>query len=121
MNGRMLGLLALLTLSLILAGCTSGTPGTGGATPQAAKEEVIKANLAKLSAEDRPLAEAQTYCPVTEERLGDPTMGVPVKVMVKEQPVFLCCKSCQKKALADPDGTLNKVKELTAKGGASKS
>jgi hypothetical protein len=48
-----------------------------------------------------------------EERLGG--MGVPVKVLVKDQPVFLCCKSCRKEALADPDKTLAKVKGLKAK------
>lgn len=42
-------------------------------------------------------------------------MGTPVKVMVKEQPVFLCCKGCRRKALADPDRTLAKVDELKAK------
>jgi len=47
-------------------------------------------------------------------------MGVPVKVMVKDQPVFLCCKGCQKEALADPDKTLARVKELRAKYGEKK-
>jgi hypothetical protein len=42
-------------------------------------------------------------------------MGVPVKVMVKGQPVFLCCKTCRKQALADPDKTLARVDELKAK------
>ena len=36
-------------------------------------------------------------------------------LMVNGQPVFICCKSCQKKALADADKTLAKVKELKAK------
>jgi hypothetical protein len=49
----------------------------------------------------------------TEERLGG--MGTPVKVMVKGQPVFLCCKGCRKEALAQPDKTLAKVKELKEK------
>jgi hypothetical protein len=35
--------------------------------------------------------------------------------MVKDQPVFLCCKGCRRKALADPDKTLAKVAELKAK------
>ena len=48
-----------------------------------------------------------------ENRLG--TMGTPYKVMVKDQPVFLCCKGCQKRALADPDRTLARVAELKAK------
>ena len=46
-------------------------------------------------------------------------VGTPVKVMVKDQPVFLCCKSCRKKALADPDKTLAKVKQLKEKAAGS--
>ena len=42
-------------------------------------------------------------------------MGVPVKVEVKGEPVFVCCKSCKKEAEANPDKTLAKVKELRAK------
>jgi Cu/Ag efflux protein CusF len=87
-----------------------------GAPGQQTREEAeVQANLAKLSPGDRQLAEAQKFCPISGERLGDPAMGVPVKVMVKDQPVFLCCKNCQKEALADPDKTLAKVKELKAK------
>jgi Cu(I)/Ag(I) efflux system membrane fusion protein len=82
------------------------------------REKKIKATLAKLPAEDRALAAVQKFCPIQEEqRLGD-TMGVPVKVMLKGQPVFLCCKSCVKQATKDPDGTLAKVKELKAKAGS---
>jgi hypothetical protein len=83
-------------------------------------EAEIKANLAKLPEKDRKIAEEQKFCPITEERLGDPEMGVPIKLMVKDQPVFLCCKGCQKKALADPDKTLAKVKELKDKVKAEK-
>lgn len=32
-----------------------------------------------------------------------------------DQPVFLCCKSCQRKALAHPEKTLAKVDELKAR------
>jgi hypothetical protein len=42
-------------------------------------------------------------------------MGAPIKIMVKDQPVYLCCGGCKKQALADPDATLTKVKELQAK------
>ena len=52
-------------------------------------------------------------------RLG--AMGVPVKVMVKAQPVFLCCAACEERAKADPDKTLQKVKDLKAKGAAKAS
>jgi len=77
-------------------------------------EAEIKANLDKLNAKDRKLAEMQKYCAVQDdERLG--SMGVPVKILVKDQPVFLCCKGCKKKALANPDRTLAKVKALKEK------
>ena len=87
-----------------------------------AKAEVDEADIkearAGLSPEDRRLVEAQDFCVVMpDKRLG--VMGTPIKVMVKDQPVFLCCKGCRRKALADPDKTLAKVEELKAKVKAS--
>jgi Cu(I)/Ag(I) efflux system membrane fusion protein len=74
----------------------------------------IEASLAKLSADDRKLAEAQRFCPIlTTNRLG--AMGVPVKVSVNGHPVFLCCGGCKEKALADPEATLAQVESLKAK------
>ena len=46
----------------------------------------------KLSREDQSFSpETQKYCPISGARLGDPQMGVPVKVLIKGQPIFLCC------------------------------
>ena len=39
--------------------------------------------------------------------------------MIKDEPVFLCCKGCAKKAHDKPDETLAKVKELKARNAAS--
>ena len=76
------------------------------------KEASIRANLAKLPEKDRKLAEAQKYCAVeTDDRLG--ATGVPEKIMIKDQPVFLCCKGCEGEAESDPDATLKKAEELT--------
>ena len=87
------------------------TPAGRALTPEEAAE--VKAALAKLSPEDRRLAEAQVFCAVLEKNyLG--SMGTPVKVMVKGRPVFLCCDGCEKKALANPDQTLAKVEKLKA-------
>jgi hypothetical protein len=86
----------------------SPVPDAGGS-----KSAKIKAMLAKLSPEDRRLAEEQGYCPETEQALG--TMGVPLKVTVKGQTVFLCCKSCEGDAREHADQTLAKVAELKAK------
>jgi hypothetical protein len=75
-----------------------------------AEAQIIEA-LAELPAADRSVAEAQRYCPVMQDqRLG--SMGAPVKVMVDGQAVFVCCKSCGKKALANSKAALASVKKL---------
>jgi Cu(I)/Ag(I) efflux system membrane fusion protein len=82
-----------------------------------ATEKKVRAELAKLSAADRRLAESQKFCPVLRKnRLGD--MGPPFKVTIEGQPVFLCCGSCEEKAKADPKKTLEIVEQL--KRGSSK-
>ena len=66
--------------------------------------------IAKLPLEDQKLAIEQGVCPITEEPLG--SMGVPIKVELKGQPVFLCCQGCLKEAKANPNEILEKVKRL---------
>ena len=119
-----------VVIPLLLVGCQAYSethPSDGGGT-QAARgpskpneaeqtEADVRENLAKLSPEDRKLAEQQKYCAIeSDNRLGE--MDVPVKVMIKDEPVFLCCKSCKKTAEKDPDKTLARVKELRAKAAA---
>jgi hypothetical protein len=78
------------------------------------KEATIRANLAKLPEKDRKLAEAQKWCAVeTDDRLG--ATGIPEKIQIKDQPIFLCCKKCIDQARKNPDQTLARVKELQAK------
>jgi uncharacterized protein (TIGR03000 family) len=73
-------------------------------------DEEVKKNLAGLQPADRKLAEEQRFCAVQGGiRLG--SMGVPVKVVLKGQTVFLCCEACVKKAQSDPDLTLERVKK----------
>jgi hypothetical protein len=118
---------ACLAVPLLLVGCQDN-PGSGpskGAGAQPAHgpskpneaedtEADVRRNLAKLDPEDRKLAEEQKYCAIeSENRLGE--MGPPVKVMINDLPVFLCCKGCKKQAEKDPDKTLARVKELRAK------
>jgi Cu(I)/Ag(I) efflux system membrane fusion protein len=69
-------------------------------------------HLEKLSAADRELAVAQEVCPITGEPLG--SMGVPVKVMLDGEPVFLCCRGCEPEAQAHPSETLAKVQKSRA-------
>jgi multidrug efflux pump subunit AcrA (membrane-fusion protein) len=88
-------------------------PATSPVASGGTKDAKVKAELAKLSASDRPLAEAQGLCPETGKPLG--SMGMPVKVMLKGQPVFLCCEGCEDNARVNPEQTLAKVEKLKAK------
>lgn len=112
------------------AGCSSSTPSSP-ATPasantdehghdhadhhavEAGKEGPANADIvaafAELSTEDQALAGKQKICPVTGELLG--SMGAPIKVDVKGQPVFICCEGCQEDLLAKPDEYLAKLKK----------
>jgi len=100
------GAYPIVLFLLIAAGCAQES-----SQPPQDKEAKIKASLDKLDPADRELAEEQRYCAVeTEKRLG--SMNTPIKLMVKDQPVFLCCKGCEKRALEAPDKTLETVKKL---------
>jgi hypothetical protein len=106
--------LFLTTACTLAAAAGAALQEVGAAAQDKDKEATIKANLAKLPEQDRKLAEAQKYCAVeTDDRLG--AMGIPVKILIKDQPVFLCCKSCVDEARRDPDKTLARVKDLQAK------
>jgi len=87
---------------------------TTAAKEQEANDAKVQANLAKLNAEDRSLAAAQRFCAVQgANRLG--AMGVPFKVMIQGQPIFLCCDGCADEARAQPERTLARVRELRAR------
>jgi hypothetical protein len=114
MKTNRLGVFLLVALSAIASGCAQN------GTPAPDKEAKIKAALEQLDPADRKLAEEQKYCAVeTENRLGK--MGKPIKLMIKDQPVFLCCEGCTKTAQKDPDTTLAAVAKLkTANSATSK-
>jgi Cu/Ag efflux protein CusF len=73
-------------------------------------ERVMQEALSKLVPEDRKLAEQQYLCPISDKPLG--SMDVPVKLVIKGEPVFICCEKCRQKAEADPDATLKKSVDL---------
>jgi Cu(I)/Ag(I) efflux system membrane fusion protein len=75
---------------------------------QAPDDENIK-NIEQLPEADRKVALAQGSCPVTGAALG--SMGVPVKITLRGQTVFLCCKACIAKAKKNPDEMLKKLKD----------
>ncbi len=116
-----LPLITIVVLSvsaLALTGCGSKTK-----TEQAAKSKTehshktgggsdmdkIKAELAKLSEEDRASAEKHHMCVVSDKMLG--SMGAPIKLTVKDKDVWICCEGCKQTVLDDPDKYLAKVKD----------
>lgn len=93
------GFIALL---LLAAGC-------GGSARHGSRE----AALTSLSPDDRRLAESQGYCAVTSEPLGE--MGPPLKLILNERSVWICCSGCAKKARANPPKTIAHAEALRAK------
>ncbi|MCO6454767.1 MAG: hypothetical protein J5I93_05655 [Pirellulaceae bacterium] len=116
---------AAAALALGLNGCNNSVSDKTAAPPvgqaaddnhdraghehSAADMEKAKAELAKLSPEDKTSAENQHVCPVSGEMLG--TMGPPKKVDVQGQQVWICCDGCREELLADPDKYLANLKK----------
>jgi Cu(I)/Ag(I) efflux system membrane fusion protein len=94
------------------SGAKSTTASTAiRATTPADPDAKITAALAKLSPADRELAEKQRTCPILKDsRLG--SMGVPIKLTLAGETVFLCCAGCKGQATADPALAAARVKEL---------
>ena len=67
----------------------------------------VKLNLAKLSEEDRKLAEGQKTCPVGGELLG--FMGKPIKLDVDGTAIFICCRGCEKEVMENKEEFLAKL------------
>jgi hypothetical protein len=89
---------------------TSGGSAIRPSTPDD-PDAAILAAMARLSPEDRKMAQAQRFCPVNaESRLG--SMGTPLKVIVDGQVVFICCSGCRNEVLANPQEAIAKVKKL---------
>src|SRR5258707_1330198 len=111
------GFLLSVLVPINLAGCSGGSGTTPKGQPEqkdhgdhkdpgqkdqagakdhehgghAADEADIKTERAKLSPEDQRLVAEQEFCPIMDDhRLG--VMGVPVKLMLNDKPVFVCCK-----------------------------
>lgn len=120
------GTIRALARLCILAALTFGAIGCGDrpapnttAPGEPAPTDEVGKERAKLSPEDRAVVDAQEWCVISnEERLG--SMGPPIKVVLKGQPVFVCCKGCVKRAEANPDKTLATAAELKAKAQAER-
>lgn len=73
-------------------------PTTSG--PAASSSANMNITVTAAAQADAALIARQQTCPVMDEPLG--AMGNPIKVMVGDKPIFLCCKGCIKKVQADP-------------------
>jgi uncharacterized protein (TIGR02231 family) len=113
-----------LDRQLTIGGFQSASAGHAPASAplpaiSAADQVKIRAQMEKLSPEDRKLAEAQVFCAIDQDSpLG--TMGPILKVNVKGQPVFLCCKGCETEAKTHPDETLLQFQQLMKRVNARK-
>jgi Cu(I)/Ag(I) efflux system membrane fusion protein len=92
------------------------TAATSPAPQDGTKNSKLKVQLAKLSAEDRRLAEEQGFCPQSNSPLG--SMGVPIKLLLQGQPVFVCCSGCVDDVKQHPQQTLEAVAKFKRKTGA---
>lgn len=63
--------------------------------------------VAQITAADQPAIARQGFCPVMETSLGD--HGEPIKVLVGDQPLYLCCEGCIEKVQQNPEPYLQKV------------
>lgn len=120
---RLMAFTVVVVTAVILTGCDKNEPKAetpAGQTKLTRNQtDDVATERAKLDQAERALVEAQEWCVVqTDERLG--SMGPPLKLDIKGQPAFVCCKGCKKKAEADPDKTLAKAEELKAKAKADR-
>lgn len=125
---------ALLGFVLASGGCgqPASSPPAGSTTGTAAESHAhdgiadghaaeagdeVAAALAKLSADDRALADTQKVCVVSAGELG--SMGTPVKVEHDGKTYFLCCEHCREPFEKDPEGFIAKLNAGPAGGDAA--
>ncbi len=97
--------LLAFTMTAALSGCskapeTAANPSVPAIAP-ADGHEMASAAAVPLSTEDQALADRQKVCLVGGEALG--SMGTPVKVMLGDRAVFLCCEGCRGAVEANPE------------------
>lgn len=101
----------LVLPSQLVSGHEHHEHGEHGQASSADAAVKIEENLAKLSVEDRQLAEAQRYCPVMPEVvLGE--MGAPIKMEVDGRAVVVCCEGCVEQAQSDSAATLASLSKI---------
>lgn len=80
--------------------CCAGCAGAVKSDPAKYAAGRPEITISSATQADAALIARQKACPVMDEPLG--SMGNPVKVLVGDKPIFLCCKGCIKKIQAEP-------------------
>lgn len=62
-----------------------------------------------FAADQQPVIQ-QSVCPVTETRLGE--HDDPIKLVIGDRPVYVCCEGCVQQVQNDPRGYVQKVSHL---------
>ncbi len=106
-------LAGLFMVSLGLSGCNTDTAVQPQQVDQTSEAQPAipdeMSGIAKLPVADQKAALEQEICPVSEEKLG--SMGVPIKVAVDGQEVFVCCEGCVDMVKENPGEHLAKLKK----------
>jgi Cu(I)/Ag(I) efflux system membrane fusion protein len=94
-------------------GPSNGRPSSSpeGSAPSGPTGDDRK-NLEKLPLAEQELARSQQLCPITNMPLG--SMGVPFKIVIADETVFVCCKACVQRAQREAQKTLEKVRKWRA-------
>ena len=80
------------------------TAAQGQTASQSAARQIT---VSTATAADQAGIARQKVCPVTGGKLGG--MGAPVKLLVGDQPIYLCCRGCVRKVQENPERYLAKV------------
>lgn len=72
------------------------------------------AEIKQLPDSEQALAIEQIICPVTEYKLG--SMGIPLKVEVDGEVIFVCCAGCKEDVVSEPAIHIAKIEEYKLSG-----
>jgi hypothetical protein len=99
-------------MSASISGCSKDPEPVASPPAPAEVHATPHAEAPALSAEDQALADMQKVCIVGDGPLG--SMGHPVKVMIGDRAVFLCCEHCRGPLEKDPEKYLAKLDAAAA-------
>ena len=83
-------------------------PGVRFVQTFALSRRALTITVAKITEGDRGAIARQGICPVTDEALG--SMGAPIKVLIGDQAIYVCCEGCISKVRKNPEFYLKKAR-----------